>query len=120
MEQEGSEDPYDAIGYGDFSTYFRHKKQKLQLQQEEMYVVGLDQRRLLSSQKAAIGLTSFFEHALLCVALHGLHRTRHRYLKESSFMSMATRIHLSMVTIQVPALATLTGGTVANNNNHTC
>ncbi|KAG0245010.1 deoxycytidyl transferase [Mortierella sp. GBA43] len=36
MEREREDDPYDAISYGDFSTYFRHKKQKLQLQQEEI------------------------------------------------------------------------------------
>ncbi|KAG0365282.1 deoxycytidyl transferase [Gamsiella multidivaricata] len=36
MEREEEEDPYRAIQYGDFATYFRHKKQKLQLQQEEI------------------------------------------------------------------------------------
>ncbi|KAI1307385.1 deoxycytidyl transferase [Mortierella claussenii] len=36
MEREEEDDPYEAIKYGDFSTYFRHKKQKLQLQQEEI------------------------------------------------------------------------------------
>jgi hypothetical protein len=38
MEPEPEENPYDAIEYGDFSSYFRHKRQKLLLQQEEMWV----------------------------------------------------------------------------------
>ncbi|KAF9113153.1 deoxycytidyl transferase [Mortierella sp. AM989] len=36
MEHEQEDDPYEAIQYGDFGTYIRHKKQKLQLQQEEI------------------------------------------------------------------------------------
>ncbi|KAF9356858.1 deoxycytidyl transferase [Mortierella sp. AD094] len=36
MEQEREDDPYEAIQFGDFGTYIRHKKQKLQLQQEEI------------------------------------------------------------------------------------
>ncbi|KAG0321679.1 deoxycytidyl transferase [Dissophora globulifera] len=36
MEREREDDPYEAIEYGDFGTYFRHKKQKLQLQQDEI------------------------------------------------------------------------------------
>lgn len=60
MEQEGSDDPYNAIDYGDFSTYFRHKKQKLQLQQEEMYVVG-PIKGVCCQAMPAVGLTSFLE-----------------------------------------------------------
>lgn len=37
MEREDEEDPCEAISFGDFQTYFRNKKRKLQLQQEEMY-----------------------------------------------------------------------------------
>ncbi|KAF9913617.1 deoxycytidyl transferase [Lobosporangium transversale] len=36
MEREKEDDPYEAIGYGDFGSYFRRKKQKLRLQQEEI------------------------------------------------------------------------------------
>ncbi|KAF9204528.1 deoxycytidyl transferase [Haplosporangium sp. Z 27] len=36
MEREEKDDPYEAIQFGDFGTYIRHKKQKLQLQQEEL------------------------------------------------------------------------------------
>ncbi|KAF9434802.1 deoxycytidyl transferase [Entomortierella beljakovae] len=36
MEQEKEDDPYDAIEFGDFGSYIRHKKQKLQLQQDEL------------------------------------------------------------------------------------
>ncbi|KAG9325824.1 hypothetical protein KVV02_005748 [Mortierella alpina] len=36
MEPEQEEDPYAAIQYGDFASYFRHKKQKLQIQQDEI------------------------------------------------------------------------------------
>ncbi|KAG0015429.1 deoxycytidyl transferase, partial [Entomortierella chlamydospora] len=36
MEREREDDPYEAIQFGDFGTYIRHKKQKLQLQQEEI------------------------------------------------------------------------------------
>lgn len=38
MEREKPDNPYEAIGYGDFGSYFKNKKIKLQLQQDEMYV----------------------------------------------------------------------------------
>ena len=40
MDPDQEENPYDAIEYGDFSSYFRHKRQKLLLQQEEMYILS--------------------------------------------------------------------------------
>ncbi|KAF9173499.1 deoxycytidyl transferase [Mortierella sp. AD010] len=40
MERERDDDPYEAIQFGDFGTYIRHKKQKLQLQQEEIAVLA--------------------------------------------------------------------------------
>ncbi|KAG0045659.1 deoxycytidyl transferase [Gryganskiella cystojenkinii] len=36
MDPDKEDDPYNAIDYGDFGSYFRHKKAKLQLQQEEI------------------------------------------------------------------------------------
>lgn len=38
MEREKPDNPYEAIGFGDFGSYFKNKKIKLQLQQDEMYV----------------------------------------------------------------------------------
>ncbi|KAF9425206.1 deoxycytidyl transferase [Podila epigama] len=35
MAQESNDDPFQAIGYGDFGTYFKNKRAKLQLQFEE-------------------------------------------------------------------------------------
>jgi CRISPR/Cas system-associated protein Csx1 len=37
MDREQSGNPYEAIGFGDFGTYFKNKKVKLQIQQDEMY-----------------------------------------------------------------------------------
>lgn len=37
MAQESNDDPFQAIGYGDFGTYIKNKKAKLQLQFDETY-----------------------------------------------------------------------------------
>jgi hypothetical protein len=41
MEREKPDNPYEAIGFGDFGSYFKNKKIKLQLQQDEMCVAYL-------------------------------------------------------------------------------
>ncbi|KAF8946703.1 deoxycytidyl transferase [Haplosporangium gracile] len=43
MEREKPDNPYEAIGYGDFGSYFKNKKIKLQLQQDEIAALAEDE-----------------------------------------------------------------------------
>ncbi|KAF9294775.1 deoxycytidyl transferase [Linnemannia elongata] len=43
MEREKPDNPYEAIGYGDFGSYFKNKKIKLQLQQDEIAALVEDE-----------------------------------------------------------------------------
>ncbi|KAG0206260.1 deoxycytidyl transferase [Mortierella sp. NVP41] len=42
MDREKGDNPFEGIGFGDFGTYFRNKKIKLQLQQDEIAALAED------------------------------------------------------------------------------
>lgn len=52
MAQESNDDPFQAIGYGDFGTYIKNKKAKLQLQFDETYGLKCSQLNKKAARKA--------------------------------------------------------------------